>query len=199
MPHSTNWATPSCPLCNLTIFYIAHSGSLCGRRRTRTHNTFQYYCFSRAAPHPAGCLPVMIPREESNLQTPQSKCGDFANSSTGEFMVFQYVNERLFYFELSTGIEPMTSSLQVKRSTIWAKKAFYFKVRNKKPGSCEPGLNNCLSQFNYSIPGLLCGRGCLISILLNAKPHTDLSIVLYDCRGQFDMCNVVFIEYTYIC
>ena len=26
-----------------------------------------------------------IPREESNLQTPQSKCGDFANSSTGEF------------------------------------------------------------------------------------------------------------------
>ncbi len=27
----------------------------------------------------------LIPREESNLQTPQSKCGDFANSSTGEF------------------------------------------------------------------------------------------------------------------
>lgn len=29
----------------------------------------------------------LIPREESNLQIPQSKCGDFANSSTGEFKI----------------------------------------------------------------------------------------------------------------
>jgi hypothetical protein len=53
-------------------------------------------------------------------------------------------------------------------------------------------LNNCLSQFNYSNPGLYM-RGCFKSILLYAKPHTVPSIVLYDLRGQFDMCNIVCI------
>jgi len=29
----------------------------CGSGETRTHNSITYYCFSRAAPHPAGSLP----------------------------------------------------------------------------------------------------------------------------------------------
>ena len=36
-------------------------------------------------------------------------------------------------------------------------------------------------------------RGCFWSILLYAKPHTVPSVVLYDLRGQFNMCNIVCI------
>lgn len=49
--------------CVLTVI---RRGNICGSGETRTHNSLTYYCFSRAAPHPAGSLPFALSNMSMN-------------------------------------------------------------------------------------------------------------------------------------
>ena len=138
-----------------------------GRYRTRTYTPLGPTHFKCAAVRPTLLnLPFFDP--PGGVEPPNStvKVWWLCQFVYRGIYGFQYVNERLFYLSFLPGSNRW--HLHYKWSALPTELRKHIKWETKNPDLANPGLNNCLSQFNLFYSGFIYARLFKINIISKA-------------------------------